>query len=272
MHALLRMSWATSLALLMLHPLPASTAHAFSVGATWGQLISSQLDSERPVSFWSVHMHAPLVEAVGLTTKMRFDSIVFGEPGNLLSLAVHPGRTEYNLAVRVQPPGSPIGFEAHHVSSHAVAILHNGSRSDFEEDINTGGASNFLSLIAERRGVTARVGLGSLWVDTNTAPILLGQDGFLLNSRSSRGPFGSVQVPLPVSGQLRGHAGILYVHDRSGDDRDGYDYMAWGASLFHPLGHRADLGASYSGNNGTPHLKRGNNSISVFLKLRWGLQ
>lgn len=246
----------------------ASPGDDVRLSATWGQTVSSQLVDEAPIAIWNVAIEAPLVQRLGLVTQLRFDSIVFGEPGNALSLMIHPGRTDYNLALRLLPPGSSFGLELHHVSSHEVEPLHDGSRAKFENTVDVGGASNFVSALWMSRWVEARLGAGSSWSDTNTAPMLLGIEGVLLNTRIASGPFATVAVPYRW-GRAVGRAGFVAIHDADRQREDEGDYLAWGSSLRMPLVDHLALGASWVGNNGIPGRKRADNILSVFLQLRW---
>jgi hypothetical protein len=246
-----------------------AAASDFAVHAAWGQLVSSQLDRETPTAYWNVGAELPLIDPIGLRTKLRMDSIVFGQPGQALSQMVHPGRTDYSIALRLFPPRSWIGFEIHHVSSHEVASLHGAETIDFEQTIDRGGASNYISLLLHTRGMEARLGVGGQWSDTNTAPILLALDGILLNSRIAQGPFASLRVPIGPRAGIRGHLTALYVHDEVRDHPQDADSLTWGATLFRPMHRRVHLGITYAGNNGVPGLKRADNSIAAFLRLRW---
>lgn len=256
---------------------PASTARTASQGedqqlrldATWGQLSSSQLEHDTPVAFWSVDAHAPLIESIGMSVQLRFDSPVFGDPRNPFSLFVQPGRTEYNLALRVAPPGWPAQAEYHHVSGHEVEPVQGQGSNVYEAEVRQGGASNFGSLILHVGRGDLRVGYGSVWTDTNTAPMLLDLAGILLNSRAGRGPFTAIAVPVPGPMGAVGRAGAFYLHDTQGGARYSGDVLAWGAAWVKRLGRRVGLGASYLGNNGTPGLKRGNSSATLFLQLSW---
>jgi len=246
----------------------ASPADDVRLSATWGQTVSSQLIDEAPTAIWNVAIEAPVVRAVGLSTQLRFDSIVFGEPGNALSQMIHPGRTDYNLALRLLPPGSPLGLELHHVSSHEVESLYQGVQAKFESTVDIGGASNFVSLLWHSRWMEARLGAGSSWSDTNTAPMLLGIEGVLLNTRIAKGPFVTVAAPWRW-GRVAGRAGVVGIHATERGRTDQRDYLAWGMSLRVPLVEHLALGASWMGNNGVPGQKRADNIASLFLQLRW---
>lgn len=256
-------------------PMPSSRLDALHVGALWGQMAGSQLAQPDPISFWSIRADLPLSRRHGLWMQLRFDSAVYGDPGTATSMLVHPGRTDYSLAVGWQQPGSPLGLEYHHVSSHEVASLHGGTDgNDFRDEFDIGGASNFGSLYLDTPVGLMRAGVGSVWVDTNTAPILLGLQGVLLNSNSARGPFASMQVPVPLPLGFAGRAAGLAVVDlwERPAGSASHDYLAWAASVQRPLGPLVALGASYAGNN--PRLGEGSadHLYSAYLELRWRVE
>ena len=244
--------------------------------ATWGHLVSSQLDSEEPTAFWSMALDLPLSRGHGLSTQLRFDSIVFGDSDRLFSRLVHPGRTDYSIGVRWIPSGW-LGVEAHHVSSHEVSILHDGQDIDFEEGTDRGGASNFVSLLMRTRAVELRAGVGGQWTDTNTAPILMDVEGVLLNSRRAAGPFVAVRYPLLRAEHPRSMRAVLnafYVFDRQrlSMSRSESSYLAWALNVDQPLHRRVHFGLAYVGNNGTPGIKRANNALNLYITLRWRIE
>jgi hypothetical protein len=248
---------------------PAREQQTLRVSATWGQLACSQLERNDPVAFWSVQTHAPLVDAIGLAVQLRFDSPVFGDPHDPLSLIVQPGRTEYNMALRMAPPGLGFQAEFHHVSGHRVAPVQRQMGNTYEAQVKQGGASNCGSLIWALGGSDLRVGYGSLWTDTNTAPMLLGLEGILLNSRSGSGPFIALRLPAPQVWGMHGDVGVLFLKDLRGHYVHDGDSLAWGLSTVKPVSGRLGVGVSYVGNNGTPGLKRGDTTATLFVKLSW---
>jgi len=149
-----------------------------------------------------------------------------------------------------------------------VRALHDGSRAKFESTVDVGGASNFLSLLFRGRGIEARIGAGSSWTDTNTAPMLLGLEGVLLNTRIAHGPFATLNLPYRWSG-ISGRAGGVYIHDREAVRSNEGDVLAWGTSMRLHLFDELSVGASYLGNNGIEGVKRSDSIVALFLQLRW---
>ncbi len=205
----------------------------------------------------------------GLSARLRMDAPLLNDVGSALSMRLDGGHADFGLTLRMAPSVLPVGLEYHHLAGNATSSLgllfpEGGAGYLFES-----GASHFFDLSQRGRHHRLRLGYGSMGLDANLAPTLLGLHGFLPSHRGAVGPFATLTAERLRLGGFVGRAGVLVMFHTGAHQVARGNYLAWGATMHRALSRRLILGASYMGGNSSLPGHRPPSMVSLYLRLRF---
>lgn len=223
-------------------------------------------------SLLSLEAQTPRLESLGLQAELQMDAPSLNGPGRGFSVKFDPGRADYGLALKMTPSYLPVGLEYNRLAGNSAATVdpraYAASSSGYLLD---SGASQLFSLRHQGLHHRARLGWGSMGVESNVAPMLLGLHGFLPVHGRATGPFATLSAErLRILGFV-GRAGVMLMLDTRAHGMDRGDYLAWGLTMHRALGEGLILGTSYMAGNSSLPGTSAPSTLSFYLRLRWNV-
>ncbi len=241
----------------------------------WMETAVEQLYRADPVGaaagrLLDVRAGVTLAGSLGLGARMRVDAPVGGTPGTFLSMDFQRGGASFGLTLKLEPPALPVGVEYHRMAGHVGVSPGADAAAGADRYLLDGGASHFFDLTQRGFHHRLRLGYGSMGVDTDLAPALLGLHGFLPSHQAAAGPFVTLSAERLRLAGFVGRAGVMLMLDTGAHRATRGDYMAWGATMHRALSGRLVLGMSYLGGNTSLPGSGASSMASLYLRLRFG--
>jgi len=248
----------------------AGTSARFRVDTSLSQVQRMGASPTASFSLLSVDTEAPLSQALSLSAELRMDTPSLNAPGRGFSVNFDPGHADYGLALKMTPSYLPVGLEYNRLAGNAAAIIdpqvYAASDNGYLLDDS---ASQLFSLRQQGLHHRLRVGWGSMGVESNVAPMLLGLHGFLPVHGRATGPFTTLSAErLRLLGFV-GRAGVMLMLDTRAHGVDRGDYLAWGVTMHRVLREGLILGTSYMAGNSSLPGTSAPSTLSFYLRLRW---
>ena len=248
----------------------AGTSARFQLGASLSQVRQMGASPGASFSLLSVDAKAPLSQALGLTGELRMDTPSLNAPSRGFSVNFDPGHSDYGLALSMSPSYLPVGLEYNRLAGNSAATIdpqaYAASANGYLLDSS---ASQLFSLRHQGLHHRLRVGWGSMGVESNVAPMLLGLHGFLPVHGRATGPFTTLSAErLRLLGFV-GRAGVMLMLDTRAHGIDRGDYLAWGVTMHRALREGLILGTSYMAGNSSLPGTSAPSTLSFYLRLLW---
>lgn len=250
--------------------LPAVVRAGSSFDASLGQVRQLGTSSSPSFSLLSVAARTPLSRTLGLSAELRMDTPSLNAPGRGFSVNFDPGHADYGLALKMTPSYLPVGLEYNRLAGNAAATIdpqaYAASANGYLLDNS---ASQLFSVRHQGIHHRLRVGWGSMGVESNVAPMLLGLHGFLPVHGSATGPFTTLSAERLRMFGFVGRAGVMLMLDTRAHGIDRGDYLAWGVTMHRALSEGLILGTSYMAGNSSLPGTSAPSTLSFYLRLRW---
>jgi hypothetical protein len=181
-----------------------------------------------------------------------------------------PGHADYGLALKMAPSYLPVGLEYNRLAGNSAATIdpqsYAASANGYLLDSS---ASQLFSVRHQGTHHRLRVGWGSMGVESNVAPMLLGLHGFLPVHGRATGPFTTINAERLRLFGFVGRAGVMLMLDTRAHGIDRGDYLAWGVTMHRALREGLILGTSYMAGNSSLPGTSAPSTLSFYLRLRW---